>query len=209
MDSLQTFETELRSAALTALAAGERPTIYKPAGYIKVASDAEGTIFVASEESEDRMGDIIDVGGWDITEFRKNPVVMLNHDYGILPIGVVKSIATEGKQLIARVQWDMEDELAAFVRGKYERGIMRAVSVGFRPLEWDAMGKGIHFKKQELLELSAVSVPAHPHALAKMMGTRRFAIIRPEVETEQDAIAIPDFDVEIVLAGLRALKEVS
>ena len=46
-------------------------------------------------------------------------------------------------------------------------GYLRAVSVGFRPLEWEPMpdGRGTRFTSVELLEISLVSVPANASAL--------------------------------------------
>ena len=66
----------------------------------------------------------------------------------------------------------MNDELGVQLQSKYANKFMRAVSVGFRPLEFEFIdgGNGIRFTKQELLELSAVPVPAHPKALKKMFG---------------------------------------
>lgn len=133
-------------------------------------------VFVASEESEDRLGDVVDVHGWDMVNFKKNPVFLFMHDQSHPPLGTVTDLWVEGKQLMAKVKWDDADPFAQQIKGKYERGIMRAVSVGFRPIEFEEReGKrgflrGLHFKKQELLELSAVSVPAHPAAIRKALA---------------------------------------
>ena len=87
---------------------------------------------------------------------------------------------------------------------------MRAVSVGFRPLEFERQGDGLRFKKQELLELSAVSVPAHPHALARMMGARKFSIIKPEILTVEEPapeMGLSGLEQATILSALRSLKE--
>ena len=212
--TLLELERELREADLEALECFLRgtaaaPVLYKPSGYFK-AADSGLSIFVASEESEDRMGDVIEVAGWETKEFKKNPVFMLNHDYSLLPIGTVPVVKADGKQLLASVKWDTEDEMAAFVQGKYQRGVMRAVSVGFRPLEFERSGDGMLFKKQELLELSAVSVPAHPHALARMMGARRFSIVRPEIITVEEhapVAELSDLEIATIRSALRNVKE--
>ena len=223
--TLPELERELREADLEALECFRKgtaaaPVLYKPSGFfidtaiyyfsVSKAADAGLSLFVASEESEDRMGDVIEVAGWDTKEFKKNPVFMLNHDYSLLPIGTVPMVKAEGKQLLAGVKWDTEDEMAAFVQGKYQRGIMRAVSVGFRPMEFEREGGGARFTKQELLELSAVSVPAHPHALARMMGARKFSIIKPEIITVLEPVPVAelsDLDISTILSALRTLKE--
>ena len=43
------------------------------------------------------------------------------------------------------------------------------------------MRPAFRFLKQELLEISAVPVPAHPNALKKAMGDTRFRIVVPEL----------------------------
>ena len=212
--TLRELDTLFRQQDVIALDAfehglAEAPVLFQPAGFFKAMENGL-TMFVASEESEDRMGDIIEVDGWDFSEFKKNPVFMLHHDHAILPIGNVRILKKDGKQLLAGVEWDTEDPLAAFVQGKYQRGFMRAVSVGFRPLEMEHSDKGYRFKKQELLELSAVAVPAHPHALAKMMGGKKFSIIVPEivlVEEPAPKLALSDLEIQTIRAGLRQLKE--
>ena len=37
--------------------------------------------FVASDESVDRYGDIIRASGWQLDNFRKNPVLLFAHDF--------------------------------------------------------------------------------------------------------------------------------
>jgi hypothetical protein len=54
------------------------------------------------------------------------------------------------------------------VRALFDQKIVRAVSVGFRPLESEPLksSDGVWFKEQELLEVSLVSVPVNPNAIA-------------------------------------------
>ena len=190
------FERQLREADLEALEVfrsgkGEAPVIYKSGFVTDRAPGEPGTVFVASEESADRMGDIIEVAGWELENFQRNPVLMFAHDYRVAPIGTVPKVwVLKGlKQLLNTVSFDEADPLAAFIKGKYDRGVMRAESVGFRALEFELQEdvKGIlgmpalRFTKQELIEISAVPVPAHPAALRKMMGSGKFTIVMPEV----------------------------
>ena len=161
---------------------GEAPVVYRSAGYVKASgevADGEGPItFIASEESSDRMGDVITVDGWDLKNFKRNPVVLFGHQMRSLPIGKVTRVWKDTKQLLATTLFDSSDEFASQVEGKIRRGFLNAVSVGFRPLEMeeikdsnsDSFFPGFWFLSQELLELSVVSVPAHPKALRKMYG---------------------------------------
>ncbi len=150
---------------------GVAPVIYK-AGFAKPSEPGQPMVFVASEEAQDRLGDIISVGGWELDTFRQNPVFFWVHDHSRPPIGTVPRVWVERKQLLNTVKWDSEaDPFAREIQGKYERRVLRAESVGFRALEFDGTkAGGIHFTRQELLEISAVPIPAHPAALTKFMA---------------------------------------
>ena len=137
-----------------------------------VASDGEGMRFVLSDDTVDRLGDIIDPAGWDLRNFKRNPIALFNHS-GNAPIGTWSKIGVEGGKLVGTLKLAAKgtsariDELISLV----EQGILRAVSVGFRPVEQEPIDKdrpfgGQRFKKQELVETSLVSVPANPAALA-------------------------------------------
>lgn len=199
-------EREREFEALERYRAGlaDAPTLYRPFGYRAAdrmlgAQDDEvdgrrDMTFVANEESEDRMGDTIEVAGWVLKPYKRNPVLMFAHNYAIPAVGIVPKVWVEGKQLLNTVRFDLDDEFAKFLAGKYERRVMRAESVGFRPIEFhrtddkDAekglFGK-IRFTKQELLEISLVPIPAHPRALQKAMGDGvPFQIIVPKAIDE-------------------------
>ena len=186
---VQDFDKYLREAEFKELdeyrkGTGPAPVLYRAGGELQKADEGDKPfIFIASEESEDRLGDVITASGWELKNFQKNPVFLFGHDQHIPPIGSVAKIWLEGKQLMAHVRFDEKDDFAALVKGKFQRGFMKAVSVGFRALEFeemqggkrDAMGMpGLKFLKQELVELSAVGVPAHPNALMRAMKQQKF-----------------------------------
>jgi HK97 family phage prohead protease len=130
--------------------------------------------FVGTMETEDRTGDIIEVDGWELSNFTKNPVFLWDHNPTEGPIGKVKQIIREGNALLFDVEFASKavSEFADQVFKLFEAGFLNAVSVGFIPKEFepiiqeDGFMSGIRFTKQELLELSAVSIPAHQDALA-------------------------------------------
>jgi HK97 family phage prohead protease/HK97 family phage major capsid protein len=134
----------------------------------EVASQGDGLDFVLSDDTLDRYGDIVEPSGWDLKWFKKNPIALFGHSASF-PIGRWEDIRVEGGKLMARLEFAAKgtsariDELTSLV----EQGILRAVSVGFRPLEYDQLKNGgVKYTKQELLETSLVSVPANPSALA-------------------------------------------
>ncbi|MEH3121989.1 MAG: phage major capsid protein [Sphingomonas phyllosphaerae] len=127
--------------------------------------------FVMSDATVDRMGDVIEQNGWVLRNFKNNPMALFNHDSD-MPIGRWKNVRVEGGQLVGELEFGPEgacpitDKMRAFVAA----GMMRAVSVGFRPLvaeplEGSKVG-GVRFKASELMECSLVSIPANPNALA-------------------------------------------
>lgn len=127
--------------------------------------------FVLSDETLDRYGDIVEASGWVLTNFRKNPIALFGHSSSF-PIGTWTNIRIEGGKLVARLKLAARGTSARIdeLIGLVEQGILRAVSVGFRPLEWEPLDEkkpygGQRYKKSELLECSLVSVPANPAAL--------------------------------------------
>lgn len=145
--------------------------------------DDDGLMFfVASDSTVDSYNDVIDPTGWDLSDFRKNPVFMPFHDYSKAPLGMIPELRV-GEKLIVGVLWDEEDPVAERLKSKYERGFMRGVSVGFRPIEAEYNDErgGFDFHKQKLLEVSAVPIPANPNALKLKTAAR------PEVRERLDA----------------------
>lgn len=131
--------------------------------------------FIASSAAVDRYGDTIDQNGWELANFKANPVLLWAHSHNTPPVGKVGNIGlgADGNLTAADVTFTPK-ELNAFgaeVEGMVRAGFLSAVSVGFLPLEWEVRYSdsgeflGYHFKRMELLELSVVPVPAHPLAL--------------------------------------------
>ena len=136
------------------------------------ALDAEGLEFVLSDATVDRYGDIVEAEGWDLRNFRKNPIALFGHS-SAFPIGTWENVRVDGGRLVARLKLAARgtsarlDELISLV----EQRILRAVSVGFRPIEAEPIDPkhpygGQRYRRQELLETSLVSVPANPAAVA-------------------------------------------
>lgn len=134
--------------------------------------------FRASDKTVDRHGDIIDPAGWILDNFKKNPVVLWQHSQQLGPIG--KSLTegvSDGALDMKLYIHDLTDESKkAFAL--LESGMIKATSVGFRPREIRQLSDeerselklgrfGQYFQKQELLEISIVTVPSNPNALSK------------------------------------------
>jgi len=134
-----------------------------------VQSESDPFQFVMSDESVDRVGDVIRAGGWDLQDFQKNPVALWGHDHG-KPIGVWENVRVSGKKLIGKLKLAKEGTSAEIdtIRSLVEQRILKAVSVGFQPIEAKPLEKssGYEYTKQRLHECSLVAVPANANALA-------------------------------------------
>ncbi len=129
--------------------------------------------FRSSNATLDRYQEIISVDGWKLDNYRKNPVVQNAHSYDSLSDTIGRSLITEVRAdyLFQRIQFAVaENPIAQMAYGLYKGGYLSAVSVGFLPIRWDngspEAGYRRKYLEQELLEVSAVSIPANPSALA-------------------------------------------
>lgn len=125
--------------------------------------------FLASTSNAVRDGMIVEAAGWVLDNFRKNPVFLWAHGYWEPPVGKVTHIEVMDDTLVADVVFDQNDEFARKIESKYRDGILNAVSVGFDIKEFAPASHDNPIPratKTELLELSAVPVPADPDALA-------------------------------------------
>jgi hypothetical protein len=136
--------------------------------------------FTISKEVTDRDGDILRANGVDFTNYMKNPVFLGFHNSRDFPLGKVVKFWVEGNSVKADVYFPTLKELSSdmnnvsekarlidFCFHCYKTGMLNAVSVGFIPLEWIETEKGFDILKWELLEFSAVAVPANQDAIAE------------------------------------------
>lgn len=156
-------------------------------------------IAVASGEKEDREGEQILASGWKLSEYKKNPVILLAHRYNEPPIGIAKNIRVEGKQLIFEPVFHEITQTAREIKQMYEADppIMKAFSVGFLPLERDDN----KIKKQELLEISAVPVPASREALTlnKSINKETMMKVKNWIEEKKESSAVKEKEIKGVI----------
>lgn len=136
--------------------------------------------FRFSTPNQDRDGDVILMEGINLDDFRRNPVVFWSHQQHPFPIGTAEDPTT--KQLAcaitpeafdATVFFDTHDDFALFVFDKVARGIIRATSIGFLPLDAQRLKpskQGVQhpgwlFRKILLTELTVCGVGANQDAL--------------------------------------------
>jgi len=151
---------------------------------VRAAKGQDRTLtFIASTEMVGRDGDIIRANGWNTENYERNAAFLWAHDPKVPPIGrtvaLRKVLDGDNPRLEADVQFAglAEDhELAEQIYQLYRNGFLNTVSVGYIPKERAELTDderrdlgldpwGNVLTRQELLEISAVSVPADPGAV--------------------------------------------
>ena len=141
-----------------------------------------------STTSIDRDGEVLLPSGIDLKDFRKNPVVLLNHDQGGLPVGRALSVKRQSDGIIAEVQFaerptghpSSVEWIPDTIFNLFQQGILKAFSVGFIPLEmreptdrdFKKFGDDVRnvISKWSLLEFSVVNVPSNQDSLVMQVA---------------------------------------
>jgi hypothetical protein len=104
---------------------------------------------IASDATPDRVGDVLDPAGCDLTNYRRNPIVLAQHD-AAEPIGRCSRIAVEGGAVVATIQFPAEgvSDTADLYCRLMKNGVVSAVSVGFLPISWTPIpGAGLIYNE--------------------------------------------------------------
>ena len=130
--------------------------------------------FTLSTATVDRAGDILNQDGWELSAYRRSPVVLWMHDHR-LPIGRGIDVRVEGGRLEGTAVLDPSETpvtgaFAEMRRMKLAAGSLFACSVGFQPISFEISKRineliGFDFDKQSLVEFSIVSAPCNTEAL--------------------------------------------
>ena len=182
----------------------------------------EKMTIVASDETLDRYGEVVPLDAWDFKNYKKNPVLLVDHDYKISNIvGRANNLKVDKGSFTFEPEFHNITQLAKEVQEMVEKGWAPAVSVGFLPHGPKKDGdKGLN----ELLEISFVAVGANPNALAlamKSIDDKQTAKIKEWVEKDaegseqeqdeenQGIEEVVDGKLKELTAELAELKEVS
>ena len=144
--------------------------------------------FIISDSTKDRHGTVLNMKGWSMDNYLKNPIVGYNHNvYGggffqqASPDNIIgKSLVfLENDKLIGRVTFEPQsvNPLAEKIFQKVKFGTLRAASVGFSEVGEGRYGEGeekrggknetYYFSGQELFEWSIVNIPSNPAAVKR------------------------------------------
>lgn len=164
---------------------------------------------VASSQDVDRHGDTIIQSGWNLKPYAKNPVILNSHNYYDATEVIAKAKKTwiegEGKKSKLLQIWEFAVDAnpkAKIIFDLYAGGFLHASSVGFIPRKFQENPDGSKnwyvIEEAELLEVSAVSVPANATAtLAKSIGVdeselRKVVKVIEDEEIADDAETVED-----------------
>lgn len=132
-----------------------------------------------SDESLNVYGFWVKTSGIDTSDFVKNPICLWNHNQSwrgledeVLPIGIWKDLSVNGAEMTAVPELDTEDSFAKRISDKFEKGHLRAASIGIQILEWSedpALLKSGQTRptvtRCKLREISLVDIPANKNAV--------------------------------------------
>lgn len=113
----------------------------------------------ANKSEPDRIGDLIGKKAWKLDNYKKNPIILFNHDHS-KPVGkMIKVEATdEGLLVKGRIAASKDPDISR-IRDLVKEGILNSLSVGMRVENEERQGDINHIKACELHEVSIVSVP--------------------------------------------------
>ena len=182
---------------------GQKANMQMPVSVKKVDKENFTLTMVASTQGADRHGDTVIQSGWDLSQFTKNPVILNSHRYDDATEVIAKAVRTEviGKGKRSKLEQDWifavnENPKAQIIFDLYAGGFLNASSVGFIPRKFKEDKDGNRdwsiIEEAELLEVSAVSVPANAQALAKEKGIEVDKLLCKE--NEQDEEQDPELD---------------
>src|ERR1051326_1437774 len=174
---LTPFSYELKNLGISAL---DSPPTREPS-FDQNKMSATG---VLATTRRDREGDVLEVDGIDTSNHRVNPISLLDHGlYYPLPIGICADAPKDGNytveilpdlgECLQTTFFSQHSEVAEQVYHLYCEGILRANSIGYRPLAIEPIPadpvrgfkKGKHITRCELVESTWCGLPCNPDAV--------------------------------------------
>ncbi|HOU67603.1 MAG TPA: HK97 family phage prohead protease [Paludibacteraceae bacterium] len=122
------------------------------------------TFILSDGHSCNSHGFSIDIEGMNTERFKKNPVMLYNHDPEKV-IGCWKNLRIEEGRLMADTDIDTEDAIGKEIARKVDKGYLKGCSVGIYIKNMVESDKGMVATETELLEASIVAVPSDANAV--------------------------------------------
>ncbi len=123
--------------------------------------------FTMSDGNLNRLGMRVDPDGWDLDNYKANPVLLWNHDDMRPAIGNMTDVRMDSKKLVGKPVFAEKeiDEFGWSIGQKVDSGMLTSGSVGFMTLRVEVEEKEdklpvVISREQELYEFSIVNIPA-------------------------------------------------
>lgn len=134
-----------------------------------MAKKKNSNVVCLSDETLNDYGFIVLTAGIQLDRFLKAPRLLAEHKNCIeYVLGKVINLHVEENRLMGELEFDVEDEDVAKIAGKWERGYLDSVSIGFRFNMEDVIlnpdGTFV-ITKCELYELSIVAIGSNKNAV--------------------------------------------
>ena len=174
---------------------------------------------ISSERLNDR-GTWVVTGGIDIEQYRKNPILLWQHnrafrgtDNEVLPIGTVEDLKFEGNRLIGTPKFDEKDEFAQKIAQKWESGILRMCSPHLQVIETSndpaLVKQGQRYEtvtKSKLIEVSIVDIAGNDDALVLAAEGKEFNL--PEIPAQNKITKMKTIALKLGLADTAGEGEI-
>lgn len=169
------------------------------------------TTGIGNRSKADRCDELIPPEAWDLENYLKNPIFLLEHDRD-KPIGYCTSI--EAKKDVGLVYEAIigDSDLADLTddqkkaRSLLKQNILRMNSVGFIPhvIEYDEDLDLIRYIKVELLEISLVAIPMQQDSAVTSVKSRGHDMSKKKEEGDTTE---PKPEMEAVMSALGEVKD--
>jgi len=167
----------------------------------------------------DRDNEVVISRGVDLTEYEKNPIILVNHNWSSLPVGRALFTNTYDDRIRQKIQFD-EDEQSKTIFNKYKSKSLRSFSIGFIPLKIAEYGSPEFSKyadfviqsgymdineveqtkrfitKSILIENSVVTIPANTDAIAEAISDTEDDPETEEIETTNNSDSTSILQIE-------------
>ena len=134
----------------------------------KPKNKRENAFVFNDEKTKNSYGFKILTEGIGLKRFKKNPVMLDSHlNNNASVIGSWKEVLSENGLLTGVPVFDEEDKQAVHLKGKVDRGFIKACSMGilFDPEDFKIIDDELILTKSELMEVSVVAIPSNANSV--------------------------------------------
>ena len=125
--------TELAPSAEAGTGGGAQRSMLRVAESRRLAEGRYRVVVAANERSRNPLWDL-NLAGVDFTNYRRNPVVLYNHDDAQVPVGRTLEIGQDSTGSIAATfEFLPQDPFAERVKNAWDMGFLRAASIRWLP----------------------------------------------------------------------------